>query len=133
MGVEEGENFLALGIGRDGDGEGDKEGLSSEIFLRPCGGGLGGIWLDDLASSRIVADSEAGEKQLEVVVDLGERADRGASGADVVFLLDGDSGRDAVDVIDQRLVHAVEKLPDVGGKCLDVAALTLGVEGVEGE
>ena len=51
----------------------------------------------------------------------------------MVFLLDGDGRRDAVDVIDQRLVHPVEELPDVGGKRLDVAALALGIEGVEGE
>ena len=81
----------------------------------------------------IVADGEAGEEELEVIVDLGERADGRAGGADVVFLLDGDGGRDAVDGIDVRFVHAVEELPDVGREGLDVAALALGVERVEGE
>lgn len=81
----------------------------------------------------IVADGEAGEEQLEVVVDLGEGADGGACGADVVFLLNGDGGRDAFDMIDGRLVHTVEKLTNVGREGLDVAALALGIEGVKCE
>lgn len=51
----------------------------------------------------------------------------------MVFLLNGDGGEDAVDGIDIGLVHAVEELADVRRKCLDVAALAFGVEGVEGE
>jgi hypothetical protein len=51
----------------------------------------------------------------------------------VVFLLDGDGGRDPLDVVDGGLVHAVEELPDVGRKRLDVAALAFCVECVEGE
>lgn len=51
----------------------------------------------------------------------------------MVFLLDGDGGWDALDGIDEGLVHAVEELADVGGKCFDVAALAFRVEGVEGE
>ena len=81
----------------------------------------------------IVGGGEAGEEEFEVIVDLGEGADGRAGGADVVFLLDGDGGRDAFDGIDVRFVHAVEELPDVGREGLDVAALALGVEGVEGE
>ena len=81
----------------------------------------------------VVSDGEAGEEEFQVIVDLGERADGRSGGADVVFLLDGDSGGDALDGIDKRLVHAVEELPDVGGKGFHVAALAFGVEGVEGE
>ena len=82
---------------------------------------------------RIVANGEAGEEQLEIIIDLGQRADRRAGRADVVLLLDGDGGRDAIDVIDGGLVHAVEKLADVGREGFDVAALALGIEGVESE
>ena len=91
------------------------------------------ISLDGFASVRVVADGEADEEELEVIVDLGERADGRAGGADVVFLLNGDGGRDAVDVSDERLVHPVEELADVRGKGFHVAALALGVEGVKGE
>ena len=82
---------------------------------------------------RVVADGEAGEEEFEIIVDLGQRADGRAGRADVVLLLDGDGGRDAVDVIDGGLVHAVEKLADVGREGLDVTALALGIEGVESE
>jgi hypothetical protein len=51
----------------------------------------------------------------------------------VVFLLDGDGGRDAFNGIDIRLVHTVEKLPHLGREGLDIAALALGVERVESE
>ena len=50
-----------------------------------------------------------------------------------VALVDRDRRRDAVDAVDLRLVHALEELPRVGGEALDVAALALGVEDVEGE
>ena len=40
-------------------------------------------------------------------------------------------GRNALDAVDQRLVHAVEELPRVRREGLDVAALALGVQRVE--
>ena len=51
----------------------------------------------------------------------------------MIRLLDGDGRGDAVDGIDLRLVHPVHELPGVGRKSLHVAALALGVDGVEGE
>ena len=133
LGVEEGEKLGGIGIGRDGDGEGDEDVLALQVFRGPGGGGFGGVGLDRVAGVGIVSDGEAGEEEFQVIVDLRERADGGAGGADVVFLLDGDSGGDALDGIDKRLVHSVEELPDVGGKGFHVAALAFGVEGVEGE
>ena len=73
------------------------------------------------------------EEQLQVIGDLGHRADGAARGLDRVALLDGDGGRQAVDAVDVGLVHALEKLARVGREGLDVAALALGVERVEGE
>ena len=35
--------------------------------------------------------------------------------------------------VDVGLLHLLEELPGVGGERLDVAALALGVDGVEGE
>ena len=75
----------------------------------------------------------AREEQLQVVVDLRHRADGRARALDRVALLDGDGRRDAADLIHLRLVHAVEELPRVGREGLDVAALALGVDRVEGE
>jgi len=131
--AEKGKEIRALGIGGDGDREGDEDLLAGEIFEGPGGGGVGRVGADFLAAVGVVAFRRAGEEELQVVVDFGQGADGRAGGADAVFLLDGDGGRDAVDVVDVGLVHAVEELPDVGREGLDVAALALGVEGVEGE
>ena len=48
-------------------------------------------------------------------------------------LLDGDGGREALDRVDVGLLHLVEELAGVGRETLDVAALTFGVDRVEGE
>src|SRR5207249_7676662 len=73
----------------------------------------------------------AREQQLQVIVELGHRADGRARGAHRVGLVDGDSGRNSRDRLDLRLVHAVEELPGVGGEGLDVTALAFRVQGVE--
>jgi hypothetical protein len=70
-------------------------------------------------------------QQLEVVVQLRHRPHRRAGRAHRVGLVDGDRGRDALDAVHLRLVHAIEELPRVGREGLDVAALALGVDRVE--
>ena len=71
------------------------------------------------------------EQQLQVVVQLGHRADRGARGAHRVGLVDGDGRRHAVHPVDRRAVHAVEKLARIGAEGFDVTALAFGVQRVE--
>src|SRR5512145_466935 len=78
-------------------------------------------------------DGDLGEQQLKMIMEFGHGADRGAGGAYGPALIDGNGRRDAFDGLNIRLVHAVEKLPRVGGKTLDVAALAFGVENIEGE
>jgi hypothetical protein len=56
----------------------------------------------------------AGEQQFQMIVDLRHRADGGARGAHRVHLVDRDGRRDTLDVIDARLVHAVEEQARVG-------------------
>ena len=75
----------------------------------------------------------AGEQQAQVIVDLGDRADRGARIVRGGFLLDGDRRTQALDEIDIRLVHARQELPCVGRQRFDIATLALGVQGIEGE
>ena len=75
----------------------------------------------------------ARKQQLQVIVELGHRADGRARGAHRIGLVDGDRRRNAVDAIDLRLVHAVEELPRVRREGLDVAALAFGVQRVEHE
>ena len=88
---------------------------------------------DGTAALVTVGAAHPGEQQPQVVVDLGHRAHRGARVVGHALLVDGDGGGQALDVIDVRLVHAAQELPRVGREGLDVAALALGVDGVERE
>ena len=73
----------------------------------------------------------ARKQQLEVVVQLGHRAHRGARAAHGVGLVDGNGRGHAFHLVHGGLVHAVEKLARVGAESLYVAALALGVERVK--
>ena len=72
-------------------------------------------------------------QQPQVVVDLGYGADRRPRVVGDALLVDGDRGREPLDVLHVRLVHAPEELAGVGGERLDVAPLPLGVDRVERE
>ena len=76
---------------------------------------------------------DARPEQLQIIVDLRHRADGRSRALDRIRLLDRDRRRDAADIVNPRLVHAVEKLPHVGAECFDVAALAFRVNRVEGE
>ena len=93
--------------------------------------------LDRLALDRVavgtVRDADPGEQQPQVVVDLGDGADRGARVARGALLVDRDRRRQAVDLVDVRLLHLAQELAGVRAQALDVAALALGVDGVEGQ
>ena len=52
---------------------------------------------------------------------------------EVVFCSIEIAGREAGDMVDVRLLHHLEELAGVGRQALDVAALALGIDGVEGE
>src|SRR5205085_9396249 len=72
-------------------------------------------------------------KQFQIIIDLGHRADGGTRGFDRIGLLDRDRGRDPADVIDPRLIHAVEELAHVRTERFDVTALAFGVNGFKRE
>ena len=123
---------LLLGeVVRDGDGEGEEELPAARGSC--VGDALRGVPAHLPAAVAAVQPGGAREEQLQVVVELRHGADRGARGAHGVGLVDGDGGRDALDAVHARLVHPVQELPRVGGEGLHVAALALGVEGVEGQ
>ena len=82
--------------------------------------------LRDLAAALgAVGVADAGEEQAQVVVDLGDGAHGRARVAAGALLVDGDGGREALDVVDVRLLHLAQELAGVGGERLDVAALAL--------
>src|SRR5581483_697358 len=82
---------------------------------------------------RAVRAPDARVEQAEVVVDLGDRADRRARVPRRRLLVDRDRWAEAVDRIDVRLLHHLQELPRVGAQGLDVAPLSLGVDRVEGK
>ena len=115
------------------DGEGDQH-LTPGEFACGLADDAGGIFRGDRAAAgRAGRRGEAGKEEFEVVVDLGDRADGRARGADIVRLLDGDGRGNALDAVHPRLVHAVEELPRVRREGLDVAPLSLRVDRVEGQ
>ena len=88
---------------------------------------------DALAAVVAVDDADARVEQAQVVVDLGDRADGRARILRGRLLLDRDGRRQALDGVDVGLAHLLEELARVGAQGLDVAALALGVDGVERE
>ncbi len=82
---------------------------------------------------RAVGNTDVCEQQPEVVVDLGDGADRGPRVRCSRLLLDRDRGRQPVDQVDVRLLHLIEKLPRVRRQRFDVPTLSLRVDRVEGE
>ena len=94
---------------------------------------LRGLAGDLRAALRAVGHADAGVEQPEVVVDLGDRADGGARVARRRLLVDRDGRRQPLDEVDVGLVHLPEELAGVGRQRLDVAALALGVDRVEGQ
>ena len=80
-----------------------------------------------------VRHADAREEQSQVVVDLGDGAHGRAGIARGGLLVDGDRRRQAFDELDVGLVHLPEELTSVGREALDVAALALGVDRVEGQ
>ena len=92
-----------------------------------------GLALDRQPGRRRVGHAGARPQKPHVVVDLGDGADGRARIARGGFLLDGDGGREAVDLVDVRLLHHLQELPRVSRQALDVAALALGIDGVEGK
>ena len=77
--------------------------------------------------------ADAREQQPQVVVNLGDGADGRARIARGGFLLDRNRRRQPLDRIDVGLFHLLEELARIRRERLDVAALPLGIDGVEGE
>ena len=72
-------------------------------------------------------------QQAQVVVDLGDRADRRARVARRRLLVDRDRRRQALDRVHVGLVHLPQELPRVRAERLDITPLALGVDRVERE
>ena len=91
------------------------------------------VLLDQLARGGGVGLADAGIEEFQELVDLGAGAHGGAWVVRVHLLFDGDGGREAGDALHVGLVEAAHELPRVRAQALHIAALSLGVECVEGQ
>ena len=122
---------LALAVAHDRRVDGEARPLRErEDLLDDLVEALAG---DRAPADRAVRPADPRVEQAQVVVDLGHRADRRARVARGRLLVDRDRRREPVDRVDVGLLHHLQELPRVGGERLDVAALPLGVDRVEGE
>ena len=91
------------------------------------------LTFDLLAALRTEALSDSREQDSQVVVDLGDCADRRARVVAARFLRDRNRGAQAAEIIDVGLGHLAEELPRKAGQTFDVAALSFGIHGIEGQ
>ncbi len=93
----------------------------------------GGLPPDGQVAFRAVGRTHAGVKQSQVVINLGYGTDGGTRVARHRLLLDRDGRREPLDGVHVGLLHQPQELPRIRRQRLDVAALALGVDGVEGQ
>ena len=83
------------------------------------------------AANGAVRNADARVKQTEVIVNFGHGANGGTRVFRRCFLVDGNGGRQPVDVVHIGLVDLAEELAGIGGERLHVAPLALRVNGVK--
>ena len=122
-----------LALLRAGEGRQEEQARAGRVGERRIDDLLDCLALDGAAAGGAVGPPNARPEEAHVVVDLGDGADGGAGVVGGGLLVDGDRGREAVDVVDVGLLHEAKELAGVSGEGLDVAALAFCVDGVEGE
>ena len=85
------------------------------------------------AAFRAMRDAHARVQQAQVVVNLSDRADGRARIVADALLINRHCRAQSFDLIDVRLFHQTEKLTGVAAQALDIAALTLGEDGIESQ
>jgi len=73
------------------------------------------------------------KQHTEIIVDFGDGADGGSGVVTGALLLDRDGRGQPLDGVHIGLPHLVEKLTGVGRQGLHIAALSFGVDRVEGQ
>src|SRR5436190_24147973 len=94
---------------------------------------LGRLPMDWLARRWIVGLSDSRKEDPEIVENLSGGRDGGTGIGSRASLLNRNRRGAPFDEIDVRFLHLIQELPGVGGEALDVAALALGIKGIEGK
>ena len=89
--------------------------------------------MDRISALTAMGAGDVRPHHLHVVANLRHGPHRTARGTDGIALLNSDRRRDILNPIHRGLIHPVEELTSVGRERLDVAALPLGIEGIEGQ
>ena len=92
-----------------------------------------GLLADLLATVRTVRRADARPEQAKIVVHLRHRADGGSWVLRGGLLVDGNGGGEAFDIVDVGLFLLPKEHTGVGRQALHIAALALGIDGVERE
>ena len=94
---------------------------------------VNGLPGDLLAAFGAMGRSHPGPQKAQIVINFRHRSHRGPGIFRCGLLVDGNGRRQAVDAVHIRLIHLSQKLPGVARQALHVTALTLGIDGVEGQ
>src|SRR5262249_7430163 len=125
--LKELEELSWFGFDRNGDPKCDKNIFSGALTQNLLRNRLRGFRANLAAAIWTEGARDARPQQFQVVVNLSHRADSRSGSFDGVRLFNGDCGRDAADIVNARLVHAIEELPHVWTERFDVTSLALSV------
>ena len=89
--------------------------------------------MERASSGRFVRLADGREKHAQVIVNFGRGRDCRSWIRTGAALLDRNGRGEAFDKIDVRLFHLIEKLAGISRKAFHVAALSFGIERVEGK
>ena len=89
---------------------------------------VGRLRADRNIAGRAMRRAQPRHQHAEVIVNFGHRADRRARRVPHVLLLDGDRGRQPLDMIELRLLHLADELPGIRTEALDIPPLPLGID-----
>ena len=92
-----------------------------------------GLLFDLLAALGAVGSAHPGPEKPEIVVDLRHRAHSGPGVLAGGFLVNGDGGAQALDIVHIGLVHLAQEHPGVGAQGLHIPPLALGVNRIKGQ
>src|SRR5216684_39497 len=82
---------------------------------------------------RAVGMADTRVQQSHIIINLGHGPNRRARIMRGSLLVNGDGGRESVDMVDIRLLHFIEELACIGRERLDIAALSFREDGVESQ
>jgi hypothetical protein len=126
------EDLLVVALAAADDGREQRDRVAGEVFPEPLQDLAAALHADGLVAGRAVLHAELRE-EAEVVRDLGHRRHGRCPATAREPLLDRDRRRQSLQHVDVGLRHDGQELARVRRQAVDVAALPLGVEHVEGE